>query len=122
MLLAKARLFECLGAHDPTLVIENAFRPILLDPIALDVSQVQLGGLGAARRKPHDVSFDNDATGAAWTGTGTPSRAAAVVADSTAHQRQDGDAQRRRLAVGSAVATISEAWRKNRQFVGITQS
>src|SRR5580658_3105617 len=122
MLLARASLLEGLAPRGPAGVIKDAFRAILLDAIALDVSQVQLGGLGAGCREPHDVGFDDDAPSAPRMGPSGASLAAPPARGSAAHQRQDRDAQRRRVAVRGAMTALSEARPENRQFVGIAQS
>src|ERR1019366_6622903 len=63
MSLAATRLVERLDTRRPLGRVEPALRAVLLDPVALDVAQVQCRGLGAPRAHPRHVRLDDHPAG-----------------------------------------------------------
>ena len=61
VLFAGTRLLEDTRAYRPSRVVERALRAVLLDPVALDVTHVQGGGLGARQAHAQQVRLDDDA-------------------------------------------------------------
>src|SRR5258708_632341 len=61
VLLAKARLLERAPPHRSVGPVERTLGAVLLDPVALDVSQVHRGGLRAVGGQPHDARLDDNA-------------------------------------------------------------
>lgn len=121
MLLARAGLFEGLRARGPTGVVQHSLGAILLDAVAFDVTQVERGGLGARCGEPNDVRLDDDAASARPRQAPRALGAASRASDVPARERQDGIAQRARVA-GLGALPLAEARPKNRQFVAMTQS
>ncbi len=92
--LADARLLERLAGHGALGAVEDAWRAVLLDAVALDVLQVPRRRLGAVPSKLLHVGFDDDAARALPRteagGRREARRAVAAEAPvSTAHERRD---------------------------------
>ena len=101
------------AAYRPSPVVEHALRAVLLDAIALDVAQVQGGGLGAGRPHAQQVRLNDNAARAGLKRV----NAARAAPGPSADARQERIAERARSVGRRPRAASTHPRPKNRQFI-----
>ncbi len=61
--LAATRLIKGLGVHGPVGAVEEALGPVLINPVALDVPEVQRRRFRPTPAQPRDVGLNNNSPG-----------------------------------------------------------
>ena len=114
MLLPRARLLEALGVQRSVRPIELSPRSVLLDPVALDVPQVQPRGLDTPSAEPRYVRLDDDAPQAFVEASRHTSRPAAPPSHANPTQQgEDTVAKPSRLGPRPLSAASSDARSKS---------